>query len=202
MNKNFTEPGSSRKGEDEEHVRRAAEREGRRTRRRRDRERSSMNESHLDGMSSDDEISDHDLAQYLLQLEQVSNEAEALFSDVADEFCQIQEILSKFHSWKQTDASAYRDAYVSLCLPKILGQLIRLQMVTWCPLADQCPDIEKSPWYSACMMYAYSETETEETLSIDPDVTLVPVLVEKIILPKLTGELKFTFFPFPCSKKM
>ncbi|XP_059612366.1 PAX3- and PAX7-binding protein 1 isoform X2 [Phlebotomus argentipes] len=197
-----SKPGSSRKGEDEEHIRRAAEREGRRTRRRRDRERSNMNESHLNGMSSDDEISDHDLSQYLAQLELLKSEAEMLFSDVADEFCQIREILNKFQAWKSTDTAAYRDAYVSLCLPKIIGQFIRLQMITWNPLSDHCPDIEKSPWFAACMMYSYAESETEESLSIDPDVTLVPVLVEKIILPKLTEQIETCWDPMSTSQTL
>lgn len=54
--------------EDEERVRRAAEREGRRTRRRRDRERMNMSETHNDGMSSDDEVPDIELSQYKEQL--------------------------------------------------------------------------------------------------------------------------------------
>lgn len=50
-------------------MRRAAEREGRRTRRRRDREKLSyMNEAHNDGMSSDDEVPDIELNQYKEQL--------------------------------------------------------------------------------------------------------------------------------------
>ncbi|GBP11168.1 hypothetical protein EVAR_91353_1 [Eumeta japonica] len=35
------------------------------------------------------------------------------------------------------------------------------------------------------MLYAWSEDETEESLKQDPDVNLVPTLLEKIILPKL-----------------
>lgn len=54
--------------EDEERVRRAAEREGRRTRRRRDRERVNMSETHNDGMSSDDEVPDVELVMYREQL--------------------------------------------------------------------------------------------------------------------------------------
>lgn len=54
--------------EDEERIRRAAEREGRRTRRRRDREKLNMSETHNDGMSSDDEVPDVELAQYREQL--------------------------------------------------------------------------------------------------------------------------------------
>lgn len=53
----FIEPGAARKMlDDEELIRRAADREGRRTRRRQIRERIDINNTHLDGMSSDDEI--------------------------------------------------------------------------------------------------------------------------------------------------
>lgn len=64
------EPGAARKMlDDEERVRRSADREGRRTRRRQNRERIDINNTHLDGMSSDDEIhQDHDAANYKLQL--------------------------------------------------------------------------------------------------------------------------------------
>lgn len=50
--------GSRRAPESEEQIRRAAEREGRRTRRRCEREKNELLTSHLDGMSSDDETSD------------------------------------------------------------------------------------------------------------------------------------------------
>lgn len=79
--------------EEEQRVQRAAEREGRRTRRRRgkkyaefegkwtglfndilaseiiaDRERQDIRNTHMDGMSSDDEMADHDLTAYKNQL--------------------------------------------------------------------------------------------------------------------------------------
>lgn len=44
--------------DDEDRVRRTTDREGRRTRRRQIRERVDITNSHLDGMSSDDEIHD------------------------------------------------------------------------------------------------------------------------------------------------
>lgn len=60
------EPGGIRKMlDDEERVRRAADREGRRTRRRQIRERMEISNAHMDGMSSDDEIhQDHDFQQH------------------------------------------------------------------------------------------------------------------------------------------
>lgn len=57
--------------EEDDRVRRAAEREGRRTRRRRDRERIDIKNTHLDGMSSDDEIADQDATQYNNQLSEL-----------------------------------------------------------------------------------------------------------------------------------
>lgn len=65
--------------------------------------------------------------------------------------------------------------------------MIRLDLVIWNPLDENCLDLERMDWYNMVMKYGWSTTETEESLSNDPDVRLVPVLVEKIILPKVTG---------------
>lgn len=59
------EPSNIKKSvESDEGIRRAAEREGRRTRRRCEREKNNTLCSHLDGMSSDEEVSDQDLSLY------------------------------------------------------------------------------------------------------------------------------------------
>ena len=42
-------------------------------------------------------------------------------------------------------------------------------------------------WFNIIMKYGYSNNETEETLLNDPDLCLIPSLIEKIILPKITG---------------
>lgn len=128
--------------EEDERIRRAAEREGRRTRRRRNRERDDVNNKHLDGMSSDDEIADLDAAQYKNQLskfdhysnwlsthlisfvclnfaEQIDAEAAIIFDDVTDEFSQTSAILKRFEMWRQRDRTTYTNTYFSLCLPKV-----------------------------------------------------------------------------------
>lgn len=175
--------------DDEERVRRAAEREGRRTRRRRDRERANLLESHLDGMSSDDEVPDQEDAQYKAQIQEVLEESQLVFEDTTDEFCDIRLVLQRFNEWKRNDLAAYKDAYVSVCLPKIVGPLIRVKMLTWNPFEESAMDFEKSDWYRECMLNGLApEGETAGSLSSDPDVRFVPSLIEKIILPKLTGE--------------
>lgn len=176
--------------DDEERVRRAAEREGRRTRRRRDRERANLLEAHLDGMSSDDEVPDQEQTQYKEQLQEVLEDSRVVFDDTTDEFCDIRSVLRRFNEWKRNDIVAYKDAYVSVCVPKIVGPLIRVQLLTWNPFEESAMDFEKSDWYRECMMNGACDAagETEQSLAADPDARFVPSIVEKIILPKLTGE--------------
>lgn len=51
-----------------------------------------------------------------------------------EEYCTVRGILSKFELWRETDIDAYTEAYVSLCIPKIISPIIRLQLVSWNPI--------------------------------------------------------------------
>ncbi|XP_075146606.1 PAX3- and PAX7-binding protein 1 [Haematobia irritans] len=196
-------PALLRKGpEYDEQIRRAAEREGRRTRRRCEREKQNMLSSHLDGMSSDEETSDRYQEQFQNDLEELIKEGLDVMDDVTDDFCKSEIILSKFHIWRQTDMDSYKDAFVSLCLPKILGPLIRLEMLTWSPLLADYKDIEKLNWYQSAILYAWKEDETEESLRQDPDVNLVPTLIEKIVLPKITDIVTHCWDPLSTSQTL
>uniref|UniRef100_A0A336M271 CSON010770 protein n=1 Tax=Culicoides sonorensis TaxID=179676 RepID=A0A336M271_CULSO len=181
--------------DDPTRVRRAAEREGRRTRRRRDRERNNTNDTHYDGMSSDDEVNDHERKQHLDILENIRRSTETMLDDAADDFAQINGILSKFEAWKRKYPDTYNDAYIHICIPKILGPLIKLKLVLWNPLEDECDDFEKSQWYEDCMRYAINEHENEESLLADRDSRLVPTLVEKLIIPKVNDYVEKVWDP-------
>ncbi|XP_036228777.2 PAX3- and PAX7-binding protein 1 isoform X1 [Bactrocera oleae] len=194
--------GSRRAPESEEQIRRAAEREGRRTRRRCEREKNELLSSHLDGMSSDDETSDRYQEQLKTNLDQIQKESEGIFNDVNDDFYKVELILMKFYAWRKTDIESYKDAYISICLPKVLGPLVRLEMLSWSPLLDEYKDIEKMNWYSACMLYAGSEDETEATLRLDPDVNLVPTIIEKIVLPKMADIVNQCWDPLSTTQSL
>ncbi|CRK97101.1 CLUMA_CG010440, isoform A [Clunio marinus] len=173
--------------EDEERIRRAAEREGRRTRRRRDREKLNMNETHNDGMSSDDEVPDIELSQYREQLAQIKIEAATIFDEVVEEYCELPQILQKFDDWKKKDLNAYKEAYVHLCLPKIVNVFVRSQMILWSPFeVEFYEDIDKMKWFHSVAMYGKTSDETEDMLRKDPDVFLIPTVIEKVVLLKLT----------------
>lgn len=190
--KEITDVKSMKKSlEDEERIRRAAEREGRRNRRRRDREKFNMNETHNDGMSSDDEVPDIEMNQYKESLAQLRSEASLVFDDVSEEYCNLSLILQKFDEWKKKDFNAYKEAYIPLCLPKIVTIFIKWKLIMWNPLLNEpCEDIEKMDWYHPLAMYGKIENETEEMLKNDPDVFLIPTIIEKVILLKINSKLK------------
>lgn len=71
--------------------------------------------------------------------------------------------------------------------------MIRLKLVLWNPLDENCLELDRMDWYAMTMKYGWSSDETEESLASDPDVRLIPVLIEKIILPKITGWFKRPF---------
>lgn len=170
--------------EDEEKVRRAAEREGRRSRRRRAREIPGQ-PKHVEGMSSDDEIPQQDMLSFDKEKEQIELEAQEVFEDVVDDYSSITSILIKFEQWRETDMVAYTEAYATLCLPRVVSPLIRLNLIFWDPLTDSI-DLEKLEWYRTLALYGLHDDETELSLSQDPDINLLPTIIEKVIIPRLT----------------
>jgi len=113
--------------EDEEKVRRAAEREGRRSRRRRARELTANPgvAKHVEGMSSDEEMSQQDSLFFDKEKQEIEQELQEIFEDVVEDYSSIVNILIRFEHWRSKDPAAYNEAYASLCLPKVVSPLIR-----------------------------------------------------------------------------
>lgn len=65
--------------------------------------------------------------------------------------------------------------------------MLRLELVTWNPLDENNIDLERMEWYEVLIKYGYDSNETETSVLEDPDIRLIPTLIEKIVLPKLTG---------------
>lgn len=112
-----------------------------------------------------------------------------LFDDVSEEYCELPEVLKTFEEWKLKEINSYKEAYVHLCLPKICGTIIRPRLVLWNPFDDNFEDIEKMQWFHLLALYGRKKRETEDDLRNDPDLFLVPIVIEKIILPKLTSKI-------------
>nr|XP_056714457.1 PAX3- and PAX7-binding protein 1 [Euleptes europaea] len=178
----------------QEHVkRRTAEREARRARRRLAREQSGKMTDHLEGLSSDDEETSTDTTNFNMERDRILKESSKVFEDVLENFYSIDYIKSQFEAWRSKYFSSYKDAYIGLCLPKLLNPLIRLQLLTWNPLEDKCPDFESMLWFESLLFYGCEEHEQEKD---DADVSLLPTIVEKVVLPKLTVLAENIWDPF------
>ncbi|KAF6120848.1 PAX3 and PAX7 binding protein 1 [Phyllostomus discolor] len=178
----------------QEHAkRRIAEREARRTRRRQAREQTGKMADHLEGLSSDDEETSTDITNFNLEKDRISKESSKIFEDVLESFCSIDCIKSQFEAWRSKYYTSYKDAYIGLCLPKLFNPLIRLQLLTWTPLEAQCRDFESMLWFESLLFYGCEEREQERG---DVDVALLPTVVEKVLLPKLTVIAENMWDPF------
>ncbi|XP_065201950.1 PAX3- and PAX7-binding protein 1 [Planococcus citri] len=180
---------------DEEKIRRTAEREGRRIRRLKSRNIGTIG-SHIEGMSSDDEITEMAATTYRNQKEIIESDARRVFDDVVEEFVSINDILKRFSGWRKLDKTAYVEAYANLCLPKVLGPIIRMNMLMWNPLNKEEQDsLENLYWMNSILLYSAEKTDTEESLRKDPDLQLLPNLIDKIVVSKLEQIVKAQWDP-------
>lgn len=46
----------------------------------------------------------------------------------------MDRIIARFIDWLAVDEKSFIDAYVQLCIPKLLSLFIRLEMIAWNPL--------------------------------------------------------------------
>ncbi|XP_072230322.1 PAX3- and PAX7-binding protein 1 [Leuresthes tenuis] len=164
--------------------RRIAEREARRTRRRQAREQNGKRAEHKEGLSSDDEETSTDITSFSMEKDRIIRESKKVFEDVVEEFHSLDCIKSHFEVWRREYPDCYRDAYISLCLPKLFNPLVRLQLITWNPLEAQCANFEYMLWFESLLFYGFEEHSALQ--SGDGDIGLLPAIVEKVILSKLS----------------
>uniref|UniRef100_I3JAY7 PAX3 and PAX7 binding protein 1 n=1 Tax=Oreochromis niloticus TaxID=8128 RepID=I3JAY7_ORENI len=164
--------------------RRIAEREARRTRRRQAREQNGKRAEHKEGLSSDDEETSTDITSFNMERDRIIRESKKVFEDVVEDFHSLDYIKSHFEVWRKEFANTYRDAYIGLCLPKLFNPLVRLQLITWNPLEAQCANFEYMLWFESLLFYGFEENSTLQ--KGDGDIGLLPAIVEKVILSKLS----------------
>ncbi|XP_056350207.1 PAX3- and PAX7-binding protein 1 isoform X2 [Oenanthe melanoleuca] len=173
--------------------RRTAEREARRARRRQAREQTGKMADHLEGLSSDDEETSTDITNFNLERDRILKESSKVFEDVLESFYSIDCIKSQFEAWRSKYFASYKDAYIGLCLPKLFNPLIRLQLLTWTPLEGKCRDFETMLWFESLLFYGCEE---QEQVKDDADISLLPTIVERVLLPKLTVISENIWDPF------
>lgn len=113
--------------------------------------------------------------------------AQSVFSDVQEEFSDVQKVLRGFEEWRDFHPDSYQNAYISLCLPKLLNPHIRHQILSWNPLTDSIGDVEVLPWYGAVESFCLNQENT--------DIQTFTNVVEKTLLPKITAYVELVWDP-------
>ncbi|KAM8762475.1 intron Large complex component GCFC2 [Acanthopagrus schlegelii] len=122
----------------------------------------------------------------------ILSRSKAMFCDVQDEFCDVKKILSHFEEWRGSYSDSYHNAYISLCLPKLLNPIIRHQLLAWNPLKGAGGDFENFPWFSAVetFCHGHGHEELEHT-----DRQTLSAIIEKTVLPKMTAYVELAWDP-------
>uniref|UniRef100_A0A672QVA6 GCF C-terminal domain-containing protein n=1 Tax=Sinocyclocheilus grahami TaxID=75366 RepID=A0A672QVA6_SINGR len=179
--------------------RRIAEREARRTRRRQAREQNGKRAEHKEGLSSDDEETSTDITSFNLERDRILIESKKVFEDVMEDFHSLDNIKSHFETWRKLYFTCYRDAYIGLCLPKLFNPLIRLQLISWSPLEVECPNFEYMLWFESLLFYGCGEQSALKKEE-DVDNSLLPAIVERVLLPKLAVLMDQVWDPLSSSQ--
>uniref|UniRef100_A0A3Q0RUJ3 PAX3 and PAX7 binding protein 1 n=1 Tax=Amphilophus citrinellus TaxID=61819 RepID=A0A3Q0RUJ3_AMPCI len=148
------------------------------------REQNGKRAEHKEGLSSDDEETSTDITSFNMERDRIIRDSKKVFEDVVEDFHSLDCIKSHFEVWRKEYADSYRDAYIGLCLPKLFNPLVRLQLITWNPLEAQCANFEYMLWFESLLFYGFEENSTLQ--KGDGDIGLLPAIVEKVILSKLS----------------
>uniref|UniRef100_F1KUT3 GC-rich sequence DNA-binding factor 1 n=1 Tax=Ascaris suum TaxID=6253 RepID=F1KUT3_ASCSU len=172
---------------------RAAEREARRARRRRNRENTLEGVAHDDGLSSDDEETNSEIAATQLVIKEVTEAARLVFVDALDDFCHIDKILSRFVDWLALDETSFTDAYIQLCIPKLLSPFIRLEIIDWNPLESDDRPLHTMRWYEDLLSCGSSNAGLNSEHEMI--VSLIPLCIERIIIPRIADMVQEQWDP-------
>ncbi|KFQ61575.1 GC-rich sequence DNA-binding factor 2, partial [Pelecanus crispus] len=155
---------------------------------------------HHEGMSSDDELTPTEATEFQKSKDDILEDSRKVFEDVHADFCDIRKILLKFQEWKEKFPDSYCDAYISFCLPKLLNPLIRVQLINWNPLEQNFPELEEMPWFRGIEEFSGAKNASESKGDGDPDQEVLPRVIEKTILPKITAFVKSVWDPLSTSQ--
>uniref|UniRef100_A0A452THV2 GC-rich sequence DNA-binding factor 2 n=1 Tax=Ursus maritimus TaxID=29073 RepID=A0A452THV2_URSMA len=172
--------------------------ESRRSRRRQARALSG-NCDHQEGTSSDDELSSADMNDFQKTQGDISQDRKKIFEDVHDDFCNIQHILLKFQQWREKYPDSYYEAFISLCIPKLLNPLIRVQLIDWNPLKFDAIGLKQMPWFTSIEEFMASGMEDSKKED-SSDKKILSTVINKTIIPRLTDFVEFIWDPLSTSQ--
>ncbi|XP_032330122.1 GC-rich sequence DNA-binding factor 2 isoform X3 [Camelus ferus] len=159
----------------------------------------SGNCTHQEGTSSDDELPSADMTDFQKSRGDILQDRKKIFEDVHDDFCNIQNILLKFQQWREKFPDSYYEAFVSLCIPKLLNPLIRFQLIDWNPLKFDSIGLKQMLWFTS--IGEFMESSMKDAGKEDSsDRKILSAVINKIVIPRLTDFVEFIWDPLSTSQ--
>ncbi|CAK7297401.1 Intron Large complex component GCFC2 [Vulpes lagopus] len=154
---------------------------------------------HQEGTSSDDELSSEDVIDFQETQGDILQDHKKIFEDVHDDFCNIQHILLKFQQWREKYPDSYYEAFISLCIPKLLNPLIRVQLIDWNPLKFDAIGLKQMPWFTSIEKFMANSMEDSKKED-SSDKKILPTVINKTVIPRLTDFVEFIWDPLSTSQ--
>jgi len=139
---------------------------------------------------SDEEVE----PEFVTTYNDIVDRSEMVMTEVRNEFSEITFVKEQFEKWKIQQSESYRNAYITQCLPHVFSPLIRLEMLGWNPLQRSCPNFEEYRWFLSLMTYGFIEGQDPSV--DDPDNNLIPIIIAKVLVPKITRLVQRCWDPF------
>ncbi|XP_048208782.1 intron Large complex component GCFC2 isoform X1 [Perognathus longimembris pacificus] len=146
----------------------------------------SGNCNHDEGTSSDEELSSAEMTDFQKSRGDLLQDCKKIFEDVHDDFCNIQNVLLKFQKWQERFPDSYSDAFIGLCIPKLLN-----------PLLDST-GLKLMPWFMSVEEFMENSMEDKKTDSSDKKI--LASIINKTVIPRLTDFVEFIWDPLSTSQ--
>ncbi|XP_064124851.1 intron Large complex component GCFC2 isoform X1 [Loxodonta africana] len=155
--------------------------------------------NHEEGTSSDDELPLAEMTDFQKSQGDILQDRKKIFEDVHDDFCNTQNILLKFQQWREKFPDSYYEAFISLCIPKLLNPLIRIQLIDWNPLKQDSIGLKQMPWFTSIEEFVDSSVEDSEKED-SSDKKILAAVINKTVIPQLTDFVEFIWDPLSTSQ--
>ncbi|XP_005329453.2 intron Large complex component GCFC2 isoform X3 [Ictidomys tridecemlineatus] len=159
----------------------------------------SGNHNHQEGTSSDDELSSAEMTNFQKSQGDILQGHKKVFEDVHDDFCNIQNILLKFQQWREKFPDSYYDAFIGLCIPKLLNPLIRVQLLDWNPLKLDSIGLKQMPWFT-CIEEFMDNSVEDAKRDTSFDKKILSSVINKTVIPRLTDFVECIWDPLSTSQ--
>ncbi|XP_058523684.1 intron Large complex component GCFC2 isoform X2 [Ochotona princeps] len=148
---------------------------------------------HQEGASSDDELSSAEMSDFQNRSDDIIKDHKKVFEDVHDDFCNIQSILLRFQQWREKFPDSYYEAYISLCIPKLLNPLIRAQLISWNPLKLDSIGLKQMLWFTS--VEEFVDNSVENSNKDNSDKKIFSTIINKTVIPRLKDFIEFIWDP-------